>query len=280
MKSLQFFIDMLSRNRRLHISVLDVNGILNTEKRRLDFENIIHSKEFCRVAKSTDKGLRLCLYCKKLANTKAVTEKKAFSGHCAYGLYEAAVPVVIGGVTCAVVYVGNAIVDKEKTFLRIEKYAKGTKVDKERLRELTKECEYLNTPDELLGIAEIISDYIKALYAAEPKASEDTHWLVSALKQYADKAYLFNPTLKELSVLYHKNEKYMGRLFKAALGVSFHEYCLALKLDHTAKMLKSTKEKAIDVALECGFNNISYFNRAFKKKHGVTPNEYRKKGSV
>ena len=57
MKSLQFFIDMLSRNRRLHISVLDVNGILNTEKRRLAFENIIHSKEFCRVAKFIDNYL-------------------------------------------------------------------------------------------------------------------------------------------------------------------------------------------------------------------------------
>ena len=70
----------------------------------------------------------------------------------------------------------------------------------------------------------------------------------------------------------------MGRLFKSEMEVSFHEYCLDLKLERACEMLKATKNKAIDIALECGFNNISYFNRAFKAKYGLTPNEYRKKG--
>ena len=141
MKSLQFFIDMLSKNRKLHISILDVTGILNTPSRKLELENIIHSKDFCKTAKSTERGMRLCLYCKKLANTKAVTEKKAFSGHCPYGLFEAAVPVVIGGAVCAVIYVGNAIIDKEKTSARIERSCRYTKVNKDRLYELTGESE-------------------------------------------------------------------------------------------------------------------------------------------
>ncbi len=275
MKSLKFLIDMLTKGRRLHISILDVNGILNTPKRTLDFENVIHSKEFCRVAKSSERGMRLCLYCKKLANTKAITEKVTFSGHCSYGLYEAAVPVVIGGTVAAVVYVGNAITDPDKTYERIEKSSRYTRVDKEKLYLLTGECERIDNEDELLGIAEIISDYIKALYVEEPKARTQAHWLVTSLKQYADSTYLENPTLKELSILYHKNEKYMGRLFKRDVGVSFHEYCLSLKLERAAKLLMTTNDKTIDIALDCGFNNISYFNRAFKKQHGVTPNEYR-----
>ena len=38
-------------------------------------------------------------------------------------------------------------------------------------------------------------------------------------------------------------------------------------------MLLGTSEKVIDVALECGFNNIPYFNRAFKAQYGSTPGE-------
>jgi AraC-like DNA-binding protein len=40
-------------------------------------------------------------------------------------------------------------------------------------------------------------------------------------------------------------------------------------------MLLSGDEKIIDIALECGFNNIAYFNRLFVKKYGMSPSEYR-----
>jgi AraC-like DNA-binding protein len=42
-------------------------------------------------------------------------------------------------------------------------------------------------------------------------------------------------------------------------------------------MIKNTSERIINIALECGFNNISYFNRSFKKKYGISPTEYRAK---
>ena len=118
------------------------------------------------------------------------------------------------------------------------------------------------------------------LYAAEPNVSTKLHWLVSSLKQHADQTFCFNPTLKELSVLYHKNEKYMGRLFKKEMGMNFHQYCLQLRLKKAETLLSNTSDKIIDIALECGFNNISYFNRAFKAQYGLSPSEYtiRKKG--
>ena len=95
MQNLQFLIDMLTRGRKLHISILDLNGILNTPTTKIAFENVIHSKKFCDIAKSTEKGYRACLHCKNLANTKATTSKKAFCGHCLYGIYEVAMPVIV-----------------------------------------------------------------------------------------------------------------------------------------------------------------------------------------
>ena len=281
MQNLQFLIDMLTKGRKLHISVLDLSGILDTPSTKIIFANTIHSKKFCDIAKSTEKGYHSCLYCKKLANTKAITSKKPFYGHCIYGIYEAAMPVIIGEKVVAIVYVGNAIVDIDHTKSRIKKVCQRTGVDRKMLYEQTQKCEFSNTPDEFLRIAEIVCDYITMLYIKESKVSTSMHWLVFALKQHADCMYCFNPTLKDLSAIYHKNEKYMGRLFKNEMHISFHEYCLLLKLKKAESLLLGTTKKILDIALECGFDNISYFNKAFKKRYGMSPSEYiiSKKGS-
>ena len=140
--------------------------------------------------------------------------------------------------------------------------------------EQTEECEYIDDADELIGITEIVCDYIKALYHADPKTSTQNHWLVSKIKQHADQTFCYGPTLKELSVLYHKNEKYMGRTFKKEMGMTFHHYCLMLRLKKAELLLSETSDKIIDIALECGFNNVSYFNRAFKAQYGMSPSEF------
>ena len=274
MQKLQFLIDMLTKERKIHISILDLSGILNTQSTKIAFRNVIHSKTFCDIAKSTEKGYRSCLHCKNLANTKAVSSKKPFYGHCLYGIYEAAMPVIIGDTVSAIVYVGNAIVDIDHTKKRIEKTCRYTHVDKQKLHEQIEKCEHVDHINELVGISEIVCDYIKMLYQTESKESSQLHWLVSALKQHADQTYCFNPTLKELSVLYRKNEKYMGRLFIKEMHMSFHKYCLLLKLQKAEALLSGTNDKIIDIALECGFDNISYFNRAFKKQYGMSPSEY------
>lgn len=275
MQNLQVLIDMLTKGRKLHISILDLNGILNTRTTKIDFKNVIHSKKFCDIAKSTEKGYRLCLYCKKLANTKAVTQKKPFCGLCMYGLYEVAMPVVIGGSVAAIVYVGNAIIDSEQTKHRIDKVCDYTKVDKQRLYEQTEECERLVNTNELFQIAEIVCDYIKALLETVPKASTQVHWLVAAMKRHADEEYCRNPTLKQLAYIYHKNPKYMGRLFSREMNTSFNKYCLMLRLQKAERLLLETADKVIDIALVCGFDSISYFNRSFKEQYGMSPSDYR-----
>lgn len=275
MKKLQVLLDLLTKGRKIHISVLDVRGILNGEKTKIDFKNVIHSKRFCDVAKSTDMGYSLCLFCKKCSNNKAIKEKKAFVGHCPYGLYEAAIPVVIDNQTAAVVYVGNAIVDIDITSSRIDRTCEFTKANKEALLSEANECERIESYEDLLDVGEIVCDYIKALYKEKAKEKSSEHWLVLAAKRHANEEYSRNPTLKEISSMYQKNEKYVGRIFQRDMGMSFHRYSLLLKLKKAASLLVESDSKIIDIALECGFNSISYFNRSFKKEYGISPKEYR-----
>ncbi|MGN1172974.1 MAG: response regulator, partial [Muribaculaceae bacterium] len=72
----------------------------------------------------------------------------------------------------------------------------------------------------------------------------------------------------------------LNRKIKAITGYTTTEYLLLLRLQHAKELLKTTDLPIVEVALECGVDNISYFGSLFKKHVGVTPMQYRGKFSV
>lgn len=276
MQTLQTFLDLLTKERHLHIGVLDFGGVLTTPNLQLDFKNVIHSKGFCRVAKSTEKGYRYCLRCKARANAKAIRQKEPFAGHCIYGLYEVGYPVVMNGAVAAIVYVGHAVVEEETTRKRLEKACACTGVAQMRLEEKLTFCERPGNPEELFQIAELTSDYLKWLYERTPHGKVSEHWIVSLMKHYADERYDTQLSLRELAITCQKNEKYIGRLFVRETGVSFHRYCNERRLQKAERLLAGGRDRVIDIALACGFNQVSYFNRLFLEKYGMSPLAYRR----
>jgi AraC-like DNA-binding protein len=69
----------------------------------------------------------------------------------------------------------------------------------------------------------------------------------------------------------------LQRLFEAD-GTSFTRYVLRKRLAHAYEMLASKtpdREKICSVAYSCGFNDVSYFNRAFRRQYGAAPSDIR-----
>ena len=275
MQKLQALIDHLEKGRGIHISIWDLTGILTLPKTQIDVNSSIHSRKFCGIAKSTEKGYRLCLKCKALANSKAKKTKTPFDGRCVFGLHEAVVPVVRGGSVDAIVYVGNAIVDTEATVKKIKSTSRYSGVSCEGLMNEAGLCEILKSPKELYEIGEIVADYLKLLVDSDPEIKTDEHWLIPVIKRYIKENAEYGITISDIAELYQKNAQYLGRLFKSEVGVSFTEYCNRTRLDRAARMLEDTDEKIINIAYECGFNNVTYFNKVFQKAFGLSPTEYR-----
>lgn len=276
MQPLQILVDCLTRERNIHINIHDISGILNSPMTHLRIENRRQAKNFCDLAKSTETGYRLCIRCKERSVEKCLQTGIAFCGHCFYGIFGAVYPVVIRNSVVAVVYVGNAIVDEQVTQKRMHRMALRAKLDATQLEKGLEHCERIDNLEELLQIAEIVADYMKYLKANMPKVQPQLHWLVSLMKQYAEE-YDANITLQELAATYRKNEKYMGRLFKKEMGIGWHEYCAQIRMAKAEQCLRQSNQKIIDIAMECGFNSISYFNRLFREKYDMSPRDYRKK---
>lgn len=100
------------------------------------------------------------------------------------------------------------------------------------------------------------------------------HKIKTAL-YHVQNSYAKNITVKEAATLCGFSESHFMKLFKELTGMSFTAYLVNYRLELSAKQLLETDQKIIDIATNCGFNNHSYFTRAFQKKYGITPAKYR-----
>ncbi|MCI6732887.1 MAG: AraC family transcriptional regulator, partial [Lachnospiraceae bacterium] len=64
--------------------------------------------------------------------------------------------------------------------------------------------------------------------------------------------------------------------FKKISGVSPVNYLIQLRIEQAKRMLKESNLTILEISMECGFNNTSYFIRQFRKYTGKTPREYRR----
>lgn len=83
-------------------------------------------------------------------------------------------------------------------------------------------------------------------------------------------------TLKELSSRVYLSEGEFCRSFKLLTEMSPFHYLIRYRILQSCEELSQTNKKIADIALSCGFNNISYYNRAFMKLMDMTPSAYRK----
>jgi AraC family transcriptional regulator len=69
------------------------------------------------------------------------------------------------------------------------------------------------------------------------------------------------------------------RTFRGVTGVTPHRYLLRRRLERAAVRLKNEPFKILDIALDCGFGDLSNFNRAFRAEFGLSPRAWRRSGN-
>lgn len=82
-------------------------------------------------------------------------------------------------------------------------------------------------------------------------------------------------TLNEVARLANMSDAAFSRFFKQRTGNTFIDSLTEIRLGHASRMLIDTTQSVAEIAYHCGFNNISNFNRIFKKKKSCTPKDFR-----
>lgn len=82
-------------------------------------------------------------------------------------------------------------------------------------------------------------------------------------------------SLREVAALANMTEVSFSRFFKKRTGNTFIEVLNEIRLGNATRLLIDTTQSINEIAYNCGFNNLSNFNRIFKKKKHCTPKAYR-----
>ena len=95
--------------------------------------------------------------------------------------------------------------------------------------------------------------------------------------KYVEEHYDEPTTIDDMADLTHYSKSHFMKFFKSHMGMGFIEYLNDYRLTIAARQLVSSDESILTVASLSGFDNLSYFNRLFRRKYHTTPGAYRKK---
>ena len=98
---------------------------------------------------------------------------------------------------------------------------------------------------------------------------------VQKVKQFINEHYAEQLKLSDLADLVGMSPVSFSRFFRHRTGRTLSDYIVDIRLGYAARMLVDSSRNISEICYECGFNNLSNFNRTFKAKRNYTPRDFR-----
>lgn len=104
---------------------------------------------------------------------------------------------------------------------------------------------------------------------------EDDSRRILKVKNYINENYMYELKLATLADLANMSPSAFSRFFKLHTGRTLSDYIIDIRMGFATRLLLDTNDTIAEVGFNCGYNNLSNFNRIFKRKKGCSPSEFR-----
>lgn len=124
-----------------------------------------------------------------------------------------------------------------------------------------------------LSVSEDVRVLASSSFAHSGKSTENRR--IQKVKEYIEANYAKPLKLADLADQAGMGPVSLSRFFRQKTGRTLSEYIVDIRLGYAARMLVDSSRSISEICYECGFNNLSNFNRTFKAKRNCTPREFR-----
>lgn len=108
-------------------------------------------------------------------------------------------------------------------------------------------------------------------------AGSDTERRINAVYNYVQDNFHRSVQLNDVARRVHLSPSAFCKFIRKVLNTTFSDYVNEVRIAHACKLLTETDRAVQQIASDCGFESITYFNRTFLKKKGIRPSNFRKK---
>jgi AraC-like DNA-binding protein len=96
------------------------------------------------------------------------------------------------------------------------------------------------------------------------------------VRQQLETRFAEDFSLETLAEMAGLSRNYLCRAFRQYTGKTVFEYIIDRRIQHSMMLMRDSDEKMFTIAWNCGFRDLSYFNRTFKRLTGTSPAAYRR----
>lgn len=137
-------------------------------------------------------------------------------------------------------------------------------------------CDVSERPQKIMKILSLVSDEKDMLpLTSSALPDESISEKLAKIERFIECNVYRKISLDEISTYAGMNRTYFCLFFKKHFDVGLTDYVNRKKVEIASSILQSTEDSISDVAAQCGFTTVNYFNRIFKNIKGVTPVGYR-----
>ena len=126
----------------------------------------------------------------------------------------------------------------------------------------------------LLTNAEAINE-IKNIHAARSSTRKEMYRRLNEVKDYIDSCFNEDISLDDLSKIALMSPFHLLRQFKKNYHITPHQYLINRRLDRAKNSILYSSASMTDICFMIGFSDISSFSKLFKRRFGVSPQQYR-----
>ena len=233
---------------------------------------------YCAIIQSSTARKKECLKNDRAAFEKVKATGKIEVYRCAHGLFEAVAPIYHYGIISGFLMMGQVCDDKAKYIDTINAPLKSILGNTKQINEVF--LGIRDVPTELLNSYVLIMQVIAEYVTSTNRLFFGSESIPRLVMIYLKQNYSSKITLKVLAEKFACCESMLVKTFKKEFGVTIMSALMDVRLQKSAEILKNSRLSVKEISSLCGFAEQNYFSKAFSKKYGCSPNEFRKDSSV